>query len=107
MRREGFGEEVATSDYVFRFADGSERAVKFRVGQPYQDGADGWACPVELAGFERRYADIRGADSMQALNLAIAFALLRVEDFIEKGGKVLDGDGQLYSVADLRKILGR
>ena len=106
-RRQEFGEEVAASEYVFRFPDGSERRVRFRVGRPYQDGADEWACAVELVGFERRHAEIRGSDSMQALSLALGFAFLRLQDFIEKGGKVLDREGNSYSLDDLRTILGR
>jgi uncharacterized protein DUF6968 len=107
LRREDFGEEVAAAEYVFQFADGSERAVKIRVGRPYEDGVDVWACPVELLGFERRYPDIRGSDSMQALSLALSFVWLQVQDFVEKGGKVLDRERHSYSLDELRRILGR
>jgi hypothetical protein len=107
LRREEFGEEVAASDYVFQFGDGSERTVKIRVGRPYEAGTDEWACPVELVGFERRYPDIRGSDSMQALSLALSLAWQRVQDFVNKGGKVLDTERHPYSLDELRKILGR
>ena len=107
MRREDFGEEVASSEYVFRFPDGSERLVRLRLGRPYADGGPPWACPVELAGFERRYPDIVGEDSLQALSLALTLAWRRLQDFVDKGGTVLDKDGNVYSLDELRQILGR
>jgi hypothetical protein len=107
IRREEFGEESGASEYVFRFSDGSERSVRVRVGRSYQTGEHEWACPVEIAGFESRYADIRGDDSLQALVLAISLAWLRIRDFVEKGGVVLDGQGNTCSLDDLRRILGR
>ena len=107
LRREEFGEEVAASEYLFRFVDGSERAVKARVGRPYQDGSEVWACPVELVGFEHRYPDIRGSDSMQALELALSVVWSRLQDFIEKGGTVCDREGNPYTLNELRRIVGR
>ena len=108
LRREEFGEEIATSEYVFRFPDGSKRAVRLRVGKPYQISKSEWACPVELNGFEPRYPDIRGNDSMQALNLALSLVWQRLEDFLDKGGKLFDREGgHHYTLKDLRKVLGR
>jgi hypothetical protein len=92
MRREEFGEEVSASVLVFQFPDGTSRPVKLRVGKPYQVSAVEWACPVEISGFERRYVDVRGEDSMQALCMAISLIRMRLEDFLEKGGKVLGVD---------------
>ncbi len=107
MRHGDFGEEIAGSEYVFRLPDGSERPVRLRIGRPYANGGNTWACPVELAGFESRYPDIVGEDSLQALSLALALAWRRLQDFVEKGGTVLDGEGHAYSLDELRRILGR
>jgi hypothetical protein len=108
LRREDFGEEIATSKYVFQLADGSKRPVRLRVGKPYMISASEWACPVELKGFEKRYPDIRGSDSMQALSLALSLLWRRLEDFLKNGGKVLEaGGGPEYKLEDLRAILGR
>ena len=107
LRREEFGEEIATSEYVFQFSDGSRRPVRLRVGKPYMISTSEWACPVELKGFEARYPDIRGNDSMQALSLALSLVWRRLEDFLQKGGRVLDGEGgSAYTLDDLRTVLG-
>ena len=91
MRRTEFGETVGSAEFTFRFPDGSTKAVQLRVGRPYKvAGSESWACPCELAGFEGRHPDIHGNDSMQALCLAVSLLRRRLEDFIEKGGKVLD-----------------
>src|SRR5258708_26963486 len=107
MQREDFGEEIASSGYVVRFPDGCERRVRVRVGRPYVDGKAAWACPVELAGFERRYPDIVGEDSLQALSLALTLAWRRLQDFVDKGGVVLDRERNTYTLEELGRSLGR
>jgi hypothetical protein len=57
---------------------------------PYKESTVSWRCPAEIRGFERRYPDMSGVDSMQALCLAMAILRARIEDFLDKGGKVLD-----------------
>ena len=89
LRREEFGEEIGVDEYIFQPPSGAERRVRLRVGKPYLVKPGEWACPVELSGFEARYPDIRGSDSMQALCLAIALVRARLGDFLAKGGKVL------------------
>jgi hypothetical protein len=90
LRRRLFGAEVAGSDFVFRAKRGAKRKVRVRIGKPYEVSSVEWACPVEIRGFEPRYPDMRGVDSVQALCLALAAARARIEDFIDKGGRVLD-----------------
>ena len=107
LRREEFGEEIGAGEYLLRAADGSERPVRVRVGRPYLDGAGVWACPAELSGFEQRYPDMRGEDSLQALVLALSLLWRRLQDFVEKGGTVLDREGHAYTLDELRRSLGR
>jgi len=91
LRRKRFGPEVASCVFVFQW-DGQKRRVRARVGKPYRVSSREWACPVEIRGFERRYLDPRGADSMQALCHAIYLLRARFEAFLEDGGRVLDVD---------------
>jgi hypothetical protein len=66
-----------------------------------------WACPVEIRGFEPRYPDMLGVDSVQALSHALAVAHSRIEDFIDKGGRVLDvGDRSEWSRRTLMAAFG-
>jgi hypothetical protein len=107
LRRRAFGTEVAASDFIFQTAGGRKRHVRVRVGTPYKESSLSWRCPAEIRGFERRYPEISGVDSMQALCLAIAIVRARIEDFVDKGGKVLDaGDGSECSRRALRATFG-
>jgi hypothetical protein len=58
---------------------------------------------VEIRGFERRYPDIRGGDSMQALCLATSLIRARFEDFFSKGGIARDVDDD--SEWDFRSVM--
>src|SRR5262245_53214188 len=94
MRRDQFGDAVGQEEFIFLFPDGTKTRVGMRVGKPYSVGERDWACPCELTGLDGRHPDIRGGSSMQALTLAISLLRRRVEDFIEKGGKVLDAESE-------------
>ena len=91
-RRKAFGSEVAASAFIFQSTDGAKRRVRARVGKPYKEAPLMWRCPSEIRGFERRYPDFTGVNSMQALTLAMAALRARIEDFLDKGGRVLDVD---------------
>lgn len=50
----------------------SPASVRFRLGRPVKEGED-WRCPFEVVGLgERRLEAAHGADSVQALLLALA-----------------------------------
>ena len=93
MPRRAFGEVTVASPFVFQSADGVRRRVTLRVGKPYKRSPRDWACPAEIRGLETRYPDMSGANSMQALCLAVAIVRMRVEDFIAKGGRLFDVTG--------------
>ena len=76
--------------FLARVAGWKELVTRARIGHPYADGDNTWACPCEIAGFERRYPDIRGAGSWQSLCLAIGLVRSRLEDWQSKGGAILD-----------------
>lgn len=107
MRRKVFGPEVASCEFVFQSKAGAKRRVRARVGKPYRVSSREWACPVEIRGFERRYVDARGGASMQALCLATWLIRSRLEDFIAKGGRVLDvEDGSDWDARGVMAIFG-
>jgi hypothetical protein len=102
VRKTDFGETVGSSEFLFLLADGSKRKVLVRVGKPYKDADGPWRCPCELAGFEPRYVDMAGADSMQALCLAVSVVRRRLEHFIEDGGRIFYESGEELSLKGIR-----
>jgi len=50
---------------------------------------------------------MRGDDSLQALVLALSLLWRRLQDFVEKGGTVLDREGHAFTLDELRRSLGR
>jgi hypothetical protein len=102
LRRRTFGAEVASWEFRLQPRGGRKKRVRARVGKPYKISTREWACPVEIHGFEGRYADIRGVDSLQALCLATSLIRLRLEDVLSKGGRLLDVDDD--SEWDLRAV---
>ena len=105
--REDFGEEVARRDLHLRRPDGTLTRVAARIGKPYEVTREEWACPAEVAGLDPRYPDMRGADSLQALCLAISLVSSRLEAVIEKGGTLVDvTDGTVVDLDQLRAAFG-
>ena len=80
---------IATVRFIAVDERGRKRAVAAKIGTPYRIGRRDWGCPVD-SGILGRHADARGGDSFQALCLAIALVRALVEDFIERGGRILD-----------------
>lgn len=106
LRHKRFGPETANCEFVFE-RNGQKRRVRARVGKPYRESARGWACPVEIRGLERRYPDMRGDDSLQALCLATSLLRARFEAFIEDGGRILDvDDSSEWSVDEVMATFG-
>ncbi len=106
-RRQIFGDVVGMAAFDFQPVGGNKVRVCLCVGTPYQVSDAEWACPVEIRGFEPRYADARGGNSMQALCLAIFLLRSRVESFVAKGGQVLNiDDGSVWHDRGLGAIFG-
>jgi len=100
-----FGEIIGTVDFIMHSPSGKKRKVILRIGKPYEHQSGDWACPVELNGYEPRYADIFGVSSMQALCLAISLVRTRIHDFISKGGRITDGDAD-SNAKDVEALFG-
>jgi hypothetical protein len=81
---------IASSELLWLKADGSEVTVIARVGTPYQPDGNEHRCPVEIVGFDDRYPDIAGENSLQALCLAVRLLATRIEDLLKEGGRLVD-----------------
>jgi hypothetical protein len=73
--------------------EGAEHPFLVGVGIPRQQPTGEWACPTLCHDFEKPRA-IHGQDSLQALCLGLSFVRLRLEDFVEKGGRLFLPDGR-------------
>lgn len=98
---------IARHEILCRAADGTETAVTIGIGRPYDTGHGDWACPVETAGLHGRHPDVIGHDSLQALCLAVFLARRMLENYVEKGGSLLDPvSREEWSLQDLGTIFG-
>jgi hypothetical protein len=73
--------------------EGEAFVIELEIGTPYECGPEEWACPVALHGLYDRLPDVHGGDSYQALCLAIRLAQDLLQDVLDKGGRLLMGDG--------------
>ena len=83
---------IATEQLIWLRRDGSHVRIVARVGLPYVLNDGTWACPAELQGVDPRYADVCGASSMQALNLATALVATRLGHLLERGERLVDAE---------------
>jgi hypothetical protein len=81
---------VATVSFIWVDARGAERPVKGIIGRPYQVDESHWACPHQLEGAFEKGPDIAGADSIQALSLALYGLYHDLLRLLEEGGRLLD-----------------
>lgn len=84
---------IASLSLLAIHADGTRTPVAFRVGAPEQVTADEWRCAVRLDGLHDRLVPMHGADSMQALCLALGLAASLLRHFVAHGGRLLDAVG--------------
>ena len=88
------GSYIATLDLLAVHADGTRTPVALRVGAPEQLSVDEWQCAVRLDGLHDHLRPMHGADSVQALCLALRLAATLLRDFVARGGRLLAGEGR-------------
>jgi|SRR6185369_6979030 len=71
--------------------EGEAFVIELEVGTPYKCETGEWACPIALGGLYDHLGDMHGEDSYQALCLAMRLAQDLLQDFRDKGGKLLMG----------------
>jgi hypothetical protein len=84
------GSYIATLDLLAVHADGTRTPVALRIGAPEQVAAGEWRCAIRLDGLHDHLRPMHGADSVQALCLALRLAATLLRDFVARGGRLQD-----------------
>lgn len=99
---------IATDRLLWIQRDGAEVMVDVKIGRPYCDADDVWACPVALEGLDGPHPDIFGETSLQALALALELARLRLAQLLREGERLFYPDGrEPFDEAGLTVLFGR
>ena len=80
---------LASVDLIAVDQAGNRVPVTFRLEAPEKVSSEEWRCRVSLDGLKDGLDFIHGADSMQALSLALRLAVSLLRDFIARGGRLL------------------
>jgi hypothetical protein len=84
---------VASRELIAVSKDGERFNVVLRIGAPQPGPRDSWICTTSTEGLPHRPVETHGADSLQALLLAIQTMRGQLEHFVKGGGKLyLPGD---------------
>ena len=81
---------IATVSFSWVDASGKERPVRGMVGKPYQLTDQQWACAYVLDGAFEQGPDVPGADSIQALSLALYGLYHDLIRLLDEGGRLLN-----------------
>lgn len=80
---------IAETAAVFVHPNGERRLGRIAIGLPEQTEEHA-SCAVALDGMDRPLpGPLFGADTMQALMIAVGYARRRVREFVASGGRVL------------------
>jgi hypothetical protein len=90
MKRTPIKEPIASVSFIWIDAKGTERAVTGLVGKPYSLNGDRWSCPYVLEGAFDQEEDVPGADSIQALSLALYGLYHDLIRMLDDGGRLLN-----------------
>lgn len=79
-------------------ATGEKFVLELAIGAPFiSERHQTWACSLTLHPIFAGPQEVAGEDSVQALSLALRAARSLLEDFTEKGGKLLL-DGEAFPI---------
>ena len=81
-------EIIAIREFCGVTASGEHFSLCVQVGRPYEVSTCEWRCPVELGRLVPEARDACGADSWQALQLAISYVHLHLRHFLQRGGRL-------------------
>lgn len=86
------GSYIASIDLLAVDAGGTRTPVALRVDAPVQLSPDEWRCAVRLDGLHDSLVPIHGADSLQALCLALRLVASLLREFVTQGGRLFNAD---------------
>jgi len=73
--------------------DGTECPIEIKVDAPVQKSSQEWVCRFVLKGMkENLRPNISGNDAFQSLCIAVDFIRFMLDDFLQKGGQLLEAD---------------
>lgn len=79
-------------------ANGEKFVIELAIGAPFiSERHQTWACSLTLNPLFAKPQEVAGDDSVQALSLTLRAARSLLEDFTEKGGKLLL-DGEAFPI---------
>jgi len=90
MTQSQIQEPIASVSFIWVDAKGAEGPVKGIIGKPYQIDERHWTCPYQLEGAFEKGPDVAGADSIQALSLALYGLYHDLLRLLGDGGRLLD-----------------
>jgi len=79
---------VCECDVVFIHADGTRSPGRIWVNRPRRSGAGSAECSVGIDGLHPALPPVAGADTLQALVLALRLIGALLHDFVGRGGKI-------------------
>ena len=98
---------VASMNLIGVAPDGAEQVFVAGVGKPTRQPAGEWGC-LTVTSDDQEARPIYGETSLQALCLGLSFIRLRLEAFLETGGRLFWDDGRdEISLDDLASLFSR
>jgi hypothetical protein len=85
---------IAEEEVIFVSADGRRRHGRLGLGLPVKVDPAEARCLTMLDGLDPAPIGISGASTLQALLLGVRFLGFRLQDFLSKGGRVLDSTAE-------------
>ena len=85
---------IAEEHVIWAFPDGQRRKGRIAVGEPQPAPGGETDCHYALDGLEYVVGPLKGGGPMQALCIALRFIGWKLHDFLARGGRVLNDDGE-------------
>jgi hypothetical protein len=85
---------IAELRVKFLYPGGKESDGRIAVGMPTQDEDNQASCLAVIDGLSTPASTLHGGDSLQALRIALQYLAWELHAFVERGGRVVDRDGE-------------